>query len=1288
MINSLPLLFLLNEKNQKMPLDVRCCWVTTGAVVVVLLLACTTTPATGFQIVDQEQTVFRINGILQNQPQATVNCNPSDQGIEFNLQVQSSTGTLIPVDVTCPIIQRGYSVILAGFIPRDAGLIRVVVYVAGNLDNLAMANATDSVDLPPGAQALLELSVLTPNGWGDFPDSLAVAAMCIAAQSQGEDIEFYSMCGDGPTAEDVARTRAQSADATLKFQDFLNSVNEANAAGARVLNDILTAQGATVNWSRLVNATFDQLDRELLVLQNKTTLIYQKLQQASTVLDGPLQQTQVDSAALAAQLAAATNVSSSNIQKLALQESQLDAQINENLAQFHGTVTDTHRTMLDATRSMEKGLIQLFTALARHHQQTDIKNSLTAQVHRAVQSLRNVPNPRGNILVPYTDDMGRPPASNLYDIGELYNHIDISDIVFRMVVVIGGTTYGIATRIVDSCGSLAILRNGVVGPGARDIFDWIGPPQCDTTWRQPYTQRGSTFCFCALTVTEQRCPLQNNAGVPNPSAIASFLSTPIDINFASGCVSDGSASTFIPGAGGLHGTSATSVDEIATLFSTIGNRVPYPTVRKAPYYIFSLKRNVNAYVAYVPDMANPTRVMDMLIPTNSSYERNMVYMYFTVVSLDYIASSDNFDAWNAVVNGLLPDGMFHRRILYNNFGTAQTGAGWEVAMAAFTEDSLTVSKLIQNAEYRTAQVRINGVTTAISDVSVVDPYERALPGVYTMAWNPVEFGTTRWDISQDSMPLVPHGNRREGSVLLPISQTEDRFSLTEWQVIEGRPFPHKEVDPAGLYQVSIDDNINSPTFGRCVGTARIGGGGLCSMLQNQYWQAFGIFNDPDVRGTILIRQLTASSSFTINVPRGPIGVAVQSACPSVVQLGQSGVELVLLMTNPLATTNVVRVTQYGPCNVPAPRDVAIAGGAVARVSFFTCVAFAATSGEYVEIAANVNGEFLPCSNTFNLSLAAGTGIDRTLAATWNSTLQINVVQTSVILSLTQRVIDDAMNQTHALETAARQDLAQYSWRLPNITLEQLADNEARILELARNASARATAVASTATDFTYVGQEFDARLAQERANFQSLSDQRTQAYLTIVAANRQAKLSLDQFGDLIPQITAAGQLFTDALYQVGLSMINAVRAQQTLDPTVADAWLVPVKENDTGGGFLDNLWVQVGRVVTGFLKLAISGVNVLRSLANTVQDFIEATTESLLGYLAKFLLPILLPILFVGGIALLVWYGPQLINKARQCNLPNANAFSPEMLTILDQARKINPNIKSNAEILATLKQN
>ncbi len=1258
------------------------------------LLIITISCVSAFQISDSEREVYRINGVTQTNPTSTLDCNPADMEITFSLQLQTTSGTILPFSVQCSRPRRGFAVKNVGVVPSDVEKMSAMVYSTDNFGNLndglnqSLPDAPylSPDELPPGARGLKELSITTPHGWGDFPDTSFVDALCIAAQSQGESIDLFSWCTTGVTPADYDTLNDKRYGAQIALGDLKDRILNANNVTAGILQSIYQAQHDLTGFSQNVNQSLYNANRTLEVIQDKENAVYTALQKGLGILDPDIKGTQQESIDLSNTLTAITNSTSNDLQKLALFDSQLMVQVNENLDAFHSELSNTQAALGASFYSFQTDLMALLSGIKEFQLQTNVINSLNALIQANARRAATVPNRNGNLLRPFADDMGQAPADKLYDLGPLWNHIDVSDIVIRKVVTIGGTPTGVATRLVDSCGSLVTLRKNTMRPSSRDMINWIGPQGCDATWQQPNDPFGMAFCWCSIVITELKCVLANTLNVPDPSAIDAFLNGAVEVTEDTGCV-QGTPVAFDSDSGGLDHVAVTSLAELASAFAKIGSRASLQT---KPYCLHSRKRNVKTRdIADVDELKNddPLKFTELLMAINSSYTGNLANVFSYELALDYMATSDHFDDWNAHVNGELPDGGTHERFVYRFLSGTTLSSGWKFTLALVSDTFLRVSKMYPASDSHTVTYTVGGVTTVSKDVTVTDPHETLLPGVFVMVWDPITFASARYDISQDALPLVPHSDRRRNTVLLPLVPSPEQFSLGYWVAQEGRPFPHTEVDSPSNYKVEIDSDPNSPTYGKCVGTARIGGGGLCTMLQYQFWRPFGVFNDFSKSGSMLIDQMSASTRALINIPRGPIRILVESACPKIISLVQSSVEMVLLVGNTLDSTNLFLATQYGPCAAPTAREIPIAPGGKARVSFFLCGAGSPPGSEYVEFSAKVNNEFLPCANVVDMTMAVGTGVDGSLAATWNSSITTNAVQLDVALVLAQGVIDNQLNFTNRIDALARDDLYQYGWRLPNVTLAQTAENQNRLAAIAKNASDRARALASLAIDFTYITDLFASDLAALQAEEDANSARRAAALASAVRHSDEAKISLSELIDLIPKIDQAGKYFTAAMAELGESLYQAFVSAQTMDHGLNPLWDVPYPPTYSNRR---NGWNIVGDVLVGIVKLANKGIGYIRSFANKIADTVTSfAADQFTSIFTQFILPILI----IGGIAFggfaLVRYGPQLAdrcgNSCRSSSSPGDNKFSPSMVRILQSARRIDSSIKTTAELEASL---
>lgn len=1245
-----------------------------GAVALLVYAALIAFEAHAFRIIDQQDIVVRINGILTKQSQVTLFCDsPTDQGVTFTLQIQQADGTVRLIVYQCATVLQTYVVSYMGVIANDAAVISSTNYMAHNLANLALINSSVPAypyltpdQLPPGGlRKLLELSVTAPNGnWGDYPDSAYVQAVCTAAMAQGEDIFQYSVCGEGPSTADYNNLVARKDQALLGLKAMMGAIEAAQSQQLVVESELHRNQIGQQNWTQMTNARVVADQRALNLTKDKEDAIYASLSRKISAQDAPIASSSAEIAQLAQDLANISSGSILDIQRLAGVEAQLAQQAMQAIADFANYAKLSKKQILAIFRAIEQDQVALYTSLKRWYTQDDVLIAQNAQLQKALQRFRTTPNANGRLLYPFTEDVGRPPANDLTNLGPLLNHMNVADDTIREVVDFSGTVYGVTTRMKYNCGSIYLLRQGIMNPSWRDMLGWIGPPGCDTTWSLPNNPQDPNFCKCEISITEHRCVLRNTLGTPDADAISAFRSGFFETSTDTGCIADG-VSFPNDGSGGLDQVTVTTFAALTDVFARIGGRTPYGG-NPAPYRFIPRVRASRADVLYVQSMNNASNFMDLAMPVSDDVIGNLVFMYMNTIPLEYQASYDNFNALSPYVDGVCPDGMQQEPVLYNRFPQGAVGQGWKMYLALFSDEYLTVSKLFMSSRLATAQLTIDGTTQVLGGVDISNPYQSYLPADEGMVWNPSLSDRVLYDTYR--VELSPHPILREGEVTLDLSRSPAEHRRDVWEYVNGSPFPHKEINPASNYEVALDSDPTSPTYGECLGAARVGGGGWCTMREHTRWQALGVFNDPTITGTMIAREIDATTQQVVTVPSGPISVMIESACPSVLAIAESGVQLSILLRNPLPGTNTIVMSQFGPCRVPGPKTIDIAGGATASVAVYPC---GIPGGrDYVKFSTLIAGGYSQCSGLVNLTLGAGAGIDNSTATSWLTTLTINTVQTDVVAVLLNTILDDLHNTSIQIETAARNDYTAQPYQLPNVTLAQMGNIENNLLSAAANATQIATQTSALVTNFSDVNYPFDAELAATDAQISALNDQTTAEMQQLRKGNEQTRLSLDELEQVIPYVQEMVDEFAGFWLSWGTAVITAIKAATSLETDVSARWDKPVPgepKNDNGWDIFGMALVALGNLTESAIKALAKGLNDLFHLSD------------IWGFLIRMIVTILV---VLGAVALVVFGGYFMVRfctkVSRAANkAPSALRLDPALIEIHRRASAMDRSVRS-----------
>jgi hypothetical protein len=1174
--------------------------------------------------------------------------------------------------------------------PADAGLIRSLNFLTQNLNSLTVINTTtpDSPYLPPDlrpptSRVLNELSVTAPDGsWGDYPDSAYVQAVCTEKLSRGEDIFLYSFCADGPSVDDYDRLRASQNASVFALKDLFSRMNESQQARARVLEDLHNAQVVQQNWTNMTDARLVALDRELKLIKQAEEDLYAELVSKFAKQKTTIVQTATDLSSLALEMAAFINSTSSNIQQLTLLETQIMTQALNNIAAFFSVYIDDQVQISKLHRSFELDMLDLFTSLERYASQDDLLIAQTAQTHAALQKARTTPNARGALLQPFTDDPGQAPANDLSNLGPLLNHLSTSDVVIREVVDYSGTIYGVTTRLQSSCGSVFVMRKGPSGPGWRDTLEWFGPSGCDTTWALPNDPKNPQFCKCAIVVSEQRCVMQNTSA----STLLAYYGGRTETTTATGCVATGVPflDTGLP-TGGLDQFTVTSHTDLARVFARIGQRTPYAGGNSKPYRYLSLARSVGAYVPFKSEMSNATNFMALAAPDKAVDTQNLIWYYLQSLPLDYAVAYQSLDAYSSAVNGLLPGGMQQRPILYRKFEGIKVGRGWELSLALFSTEFLVVSRMVQQSRSQSVRVTVDGVVRTISDVTVINPYESMLPASAAFVWQPTSITDNTgiwngpvWDTPDAAISLSLHSKLRENRVTLSMAPSAAEHNLTTWMNNNaGRDFPHKEIAPAALYKTDVDTDPDSPTYGQCTGTARVTGGGWCLLREHFQLSVSGLCNGPGTICTITAEHLDAELRFVIDLPVGPLREVVESVCPRVQTVAESGLRVSVLLTNPSNGTNTFLVSHSRPCASDEHFTVSMNGGASTVVPIDLCLE--KTPGETVQFFTTVDGDYAACATTLNLTLSAGAGVDSTMPASWNSALVVNSVQVDAVTTTLDDILSRQRETALAIDALYRADLTSYPWQVPNITLDRFNGTAERLRAIAASAQHTADVARAQSNNFSAILTPFNLELAAARAEADARAADTAALTEQLRALNAKAGSDLKDLERVIPYVEQTALQFANSWLKWGLAIINALTKSLTITSEIGSRWDHPVPgapSHSNGWDSLGSAFVGLGGLGTGAINTLGKGLNAASGLAKDALGLAKDAAGSF-GDLITNVLTTIVPVLVIGAVLLLG--GAAAIKIVPACCActsklakgKKANTLSSDTLRLYERAQRL-----------------
>jgi hypothetical protein len=331
----------------------------------------------------------------------------------------------------------------------------------------------------------------------------------------------------------------------------------------------------------------------------------------------------------------------------------------------------------------------------------------------------------------------------------------------------------------------------------------------------------------------------------------------------------------------------------------------------------------------------------------------------------------------------------------------------------------------------------------------------------------------------------------------------------------------------------------------------------------------------------------------------------------VTRLASSGVAFSILLRNPLPGINTVIAQQFGPCPVPSPWRIDIAGGGTYALRVHPCIGDGDGSGNFVQLWTTMNAEDTLCA-TVNLTLAAGAGIEPTIGAALHTTLTVVSVHADVISSTLQEIITGAINFSYAINAASQLNYQFHPFQLPNVTLLRFDGIQTSLDAVAANASQIAADASSMVSNFSNVTHPFDAQLAAIQAQITDAASQDEALVKQLKQNNTQAQLKISELEAVAATIPVLSGEFVGFATGWGNSLADAIDAAFTQNINDANGWDKPIPGDDDG----DNFFNVLGSMFVGLAKLTDDGVGLLADGLNaigSVGDWISWFIHWLLG---------------------------------------------------------------------------
>lgn len=1057
--------------------------------------------ATAIQILAKSQIMMVTNGTRAIRTRLTVQCFPVDMDVLHNFQLQTSDGGVHNVTIECFAPQRHYRAFYTGVIPTDGELVTTGPVCASlSTENIALAEPDPIVHR---TRTLLQTDTRPPfTGPSRFPgvnkEDLVRLCRQWAPSSRLPYDQFVNTCTNGGQNLDVLSNLRNAADELERKQRAMaRGLSDLEGNNTVALELVGKGQAAFLNFTNLVNDRLgNQENITLLTEKNMNeTIDYVTAENRLQLVEAAQYQLQI--ANVSGLMAAAVNRTEGNFERAFAGVGDAYAQQASALQQTSQVAMDDKALFFKQLRAIQIALADLLTEFDRIYRDEDMLAAHNAKAQAKLTQYAGTPNERGRTLKPFLKDAGVAPVADRYALPPNQASVPIAHDVLRYVTAdAGGTPFGVVTQIKVACDAAWLVETDPLGPTWRDLLDWVGPVGCDTTWVSK-----SPRCKCAMTVSESRCRLSAQNAT---SWFQANDTTQVDT--AAGCVDQITLSGY-----GLDGQAATDLDAVRGVFQAIGGRDLYgPT--GANYQFIATYPMMQAMVPYAAVLRNITSITAFMNPSDvDQMPMNLVYFYFQTLSLSYRVRRDNLQVYRDLVFGRLPSGIRTEETLWERMETGgDTGRCTRGQFMAYSNEFLTVSNLMHDHDEVQVQVTVDGVSTKFQTSQLRNPYAYLLPARTNMVWAPSLFATRAWDTPEEETQPCAFKQGCQGTLVYPQMPSPDLFTLEAWEAANGgREFSPKHGSiTAWMYEVAIDANASSPTYGRCLTYPTAAGGGWCIIRDHFQILVAGVFDDPQVPGTVIFVDRDASYTGTIEVPSGTYSRVVTSDCPRIGQIvAHIGNQISVPLSNAAEGEVIVRVTQSGSCQ--GVNEVPIPAGQTVTLMRPACMAAPPGQPDSLQIdVQGVGGTYKNCDGGIEL-IRANITVERERfrgAASLALTARLN----EAVNNLTIVYLGHVANQiTELLIDSAVQSMRSkinIGYAVSNITFDGYAD----IIDKARDIATRVAIISqnsiAAANNITDNSASNDARRAELGAIERDLATRMDSAVITLEETARAAKL--------------------------------------------------------------------------------------------------------------------------------------------------------------------------------------
>lgn len=1227
----------------------------------------------------QEFYVLNGQGPFYGNNSLTYQCDPQDtaQGLSEEFDVAGFDGSNRHVKITCNQVFHYYALEIKGFTFYTGQLQSFIYALLPANFNFNLTAGNEFVD-PTGRQLLQLPPTPSPGTVGTFtnPDGGANVVQCGATQFANQLLLGIPSGVIGPTTgasgcggpyvstaafsrylehqDKVEQQNVENWKTQVNFNNAVNSTIKTISQAIDAINGSLAGIANYMEYNNVYIAAQQQINSNNTAFLTRLTLnVNQDLSATNAAVAENtrliVEQTQI--------MEDYIKDHQSELNDILLQQAILNTNLSTQIQNLSAQIVVLNSQATLDKLSLSTQILALEALVVNWNQNTQLKRDVAQMLQASFNYVQEQQQ-----LVPFLNSLGVPPPADLRNLPPTLATIIVNVITKQFLYSNPDTSppnkpYMASIEFAWKCTTAVVGTNPTLWGSFVDTLNALGPINCTGP-------TGNKLCNCWIDITDTRAQIECKGGsascidgpaqqIPSDEALAFWENglnpaiTPKIPGTSTNLVFGGNAGNIGPGRfDKVRVTNAIEYLNISESICSLGINQYYFLWMNGPggyapgYRIYSAFNSTSISAPYDSSTCHITLQQAMQPPTQGPFSTLYAEMQFATIGYNYgvqtidpiqlFGSVPNYITWEMEPTAQLAGGvvntlwrfwyMAFNEITTNDDSTAPYYGSIPVWQLTFIS---TVATMDVEIDYSGAQT-FTAINTNPASI-LLPPDGFVGMGDPVLSWTGVAHA---FNPPQGVMVLNP---TKQGICGTPIyNMMPSPFNLTRdaWADAAGISYDHRcGSNVAAIYQVTIDqDTFQCSQAPGNVNPAATGT--LCDLLA-------AYTATPNTQGNLITMAFSGrpgtnigeTTQATFSVPAGEVRNIVNTACPSATEVIQGFNVKSLVFTNPLTTTNTIRVRRIGPCHLTTDLVLPPSGQSQPFViSFCPSQPSGATETIFISTIPFVGsiGVLQDCSNV-SVSLDYQQLGATPAPASYNTTQ----VMTKASIDQTSTTAQAIQNAAIALQWEAIANL--YSV-FPSAGLQIPPASQVNFTKtynafVALNAQAQADLANNTnrvignyTGDLLNYQQIYAFNAAQQQAAQQGMQDALNSvlAFNALVSQNGQA---LDQQALLLAGLAGAVASNVSALIEI----VNT-----------------PV---DYGGGTPLTLGDLLNNLITGLadgignaaLTIAHTAGQIIQELAELPAGLINLLTSTfgmIMLWIAAILSPILMVVIIVGGVYL------------------------------------------------------